>query len=433
MSSGISKISSERSQRTLLELVMQPGNGKWHPFPQTTEAAISSLQFETFAQIMFIKYSVNCASIHRKLGTHITKVKSITLDSWTKEQVEVMKQNGNIKSNNLYNPDEARHPPPTNMMEAERDSEIEKFIRAKYEFKWFMNCKPSQLSPPVRTSSNAVTAHSISTLATGPAPVQRKPSPAPPPVPAKYATNGGIRSFNVATDALPPWPTPTQPTRSISQPLSTPGFSAPIQGLPGNQVWDDLLSLQGPSQSSSLPLQYKSPNFSSPSPSVPSQSPLGNPTFHVSPNPFSALQSSHMMPTSMPSMSNPTSVTQMHGGPNPQTPFQQQFSGFPFSNTLNSIPPQMGVGGLSGTPGVASLPQQSHFAQSFGQYPQPAPGHMQDPNLIYAQPQPQVVQQQYSPQSPFGAAPAFVAQQQQQTVFQTNAAYGGWQNMHGNF
>lgn len=40
-----------------------------------------------------------------------------------------MKQNGNIKSNAYYNPDEARHPPPTNMMEAERDSEIEKFIR----------------------------------------------------------------------------------------------------------------------------------------------------------------------------------------------------------------------------------------------------------------------------------------------------------------
>jgi hypothetical protein len=53
--------------------------------------------------------SVNCASIHRKIGTHITKVcvslilisypliylslnlnsKSLTMDDWTKEQVEV--------------------------------------------------------------------------------------------------------------------------------------------------------------------------------------------------------------------------------------------------------------------------------------------------------------------------------------------------------
>ena len=50
---------------------------------------------------------MNCASIHRKIGTHITKVyvryfhsttfqssgfsfrKSLTMDTWTKEQVEV--------------------------------------------------------------------------------------------------------------------------------------------------------------------------------------------------------------------------------------------------------------------------------------------------------------------------------------------------------
>lgn len=30
-----------------------------------------------------------CAGIHRKMGTHITKVKSLTLDTWSREQVEV--------------------------------------------------------------------------------------------------------------------------------------------------------------------------------------------------------------------------------------------------------------------------------------------------------------------------------------------------------
>lgn len=42
-----------------------------------------------------------------------------------------MKEKGNIKSNALYNPNEARHPPPTNMMDSERDSELEKFIRCR--------------------------------------------------------------------------------------------------------------------------------------------------------------------------------------------------------------------------------------------------------------------------------------------------------------
>lgn len=32
---------------------------------------------------------VQCAGLHRKLGTHLTKVKSLTLDTWTKPQVDV--------------------------------------------------------------------------------------------------------------------------------------------------------------------------------------------------------------------------------------------------------------------------------------------------------------------------------------------------------
>ncbi|OAX43756.1 Arf GTPase activating protein [Rhizopogon vinicolor AM-OR11-026] len=81
MSSGISKISSERSQRTLLQLVMQPGNDVCADCKSRTPRWAS--------HNLGIFICINCASIHRKLGTHITKVKSITLDSWTKDQVEV--------------------------------------------------------------------------------------------------------------------------------------------------------------------------------------------------------------------------------------------------------------------------------------------------------------------------------------------------------
>lgn len=381
---------------------------------------------------------VNCASIHRKLGTHITKVKSITLDAWTKEQVEVMKQNGNIKSNALYNPDEARHPTPTNMMEAERDSEIEKFIRAKYEFKWFMNCKPSKFVPPARPFSNAVTTRPNSAPTTNPAPFKRKSSPIPPPVPAKNVTRGATGVSNFLPGTLSSGSTPVQPARSISHPLPTPSSSAPIQKLSGSQLWDDLISLQGPSQLSSLPLQYQShdPDFSS-LPPQPHSAPLVQTTLDVSPALFSTFRGSHMMPSSMSSMKNATSVTPMHTVAastttiaSPQTPFQHQFLGYPSSNTLNSFPPQMSTEVLSGTPAAAPLPQQNYFAQSFGQPSQPMLGHMQDPSFLYAQPQSQVVQQQYSPQPPFAATPAFVAQQQQ---FMSNTSYGGWQGMHGNF
>ncbi|KAG1888247.1 hypothetical protein F4604DRAFT_1570482 [Suillus subluteus] len=429
MSSGISKITTERNQRTLLELVMQPGNDIC--------ADCKSRNPRWASHNLGIFICVNCASIHRKLGTHITKVKSITLDAWTKEQVEVMKQNGNIKSNAFYNPDEARHPPPANMMEAERDSEIEKFIRAKYEFKWFMNCKPSQSVSPTRLFSNAVIPRPKSTPTTDPAPFKRKSSPIPPPVPAKNVTRGGTGTFNFLPGALSPGSAPVQPARSISHPLPTPSSSTPIQKASGSQVWDDLISLQGPSQFSSLPLQYQSQNPSLPS--QPHSMPLAQTTLGVSPTLFSTFQGSHMMPSSMSSTRNTTSVTPMHAVAasantiaSPQTPFQHQTLGYPSSNTLNPFPPQMSAEVLSGTPAAAPLPQQNYFAQSFGQPSQPMLGHMQDPSFMYAQPQSQVVQQQYSPQPPFAATPASVAQQQQ-PLFMSNTSFGGWQGMHGNF
>ena len=44
-----------------------------------------------------------------------------------------MKEMGNLKSNAIYNPDEVRNPPPTNMVEQERDSDLEKYIRGIYK------------------------------------------------------------------------------------------------------------------------------------------------------------------------------------------------------------------------------------------------------------------------------------------------------------
>lgn len=40
-----------------------------------------------------------CAGIHRNLGTHISRVKSIMLDSWKPEEIELMRTHGNKKGN----------------------------------------------------------------------------------------------------------------------------------------------------------------------------------------------------------------------------------------------------------------------------------------------------------------------------------------------
>ncbi|OAF69999.1 ADP-ribosylation factor GTPase-activating protein effector protein 2 [Intoshia linei] len=45
---------------------------------------------------------IQCAGIHRNLGAHISKVKSVNLDIWTEEQVSVVQHIGNKISNQAY-------------------------------------------------------------------------------------------------------------------------------------------------------------------------------------------------------------------------------------------------------------------------------------------------------------------------------------------
>ncbi|TPX36372.1 hypothetical protein SmJEL517_g01555 [Synchytrium microbalum] len=78
---------------------------------------------------------IRCSGIHRSLGTHISKVKSADLDSWTTEQIEAstlhnMARWGNGKANMYW---EAQMPagmtPP--------EQAIEQWIRGKYERKQY--------------------------------------------------------------------------------------------------------------------------------------------------------------------------------------------------------------------------------------------------------------------------------------------------------
>jgi hypothetical protein len=42
---------------------------------------------------------------------------------------QTMKNMGNIKANQLYNPDERRNPPPANLEDTDRGSDLENYIR----------------------------------------------------------------------------------------------------------------------------------------------------------------------------------------------------------------------------------------------------------------------------------------------------------------
>ena len=76
---------------------------------------------------------IRCAGIHRNLGVHISRVKSVNLDSWTPEQVVSLQQMGNSRARAVYEaqlPDGFRRP--------QTDSALESFIRAKYEHKKYV-------------------------------------------------------------------------------------------------------------------------------------------------------------------------------------------------------------------------------------------------------------------------------------------------------
>ncbi|KAF1981952.1 ArfGap-domain-containing protein [Aulographum hederae CBS 113979] len=76
---------------------------------------------------------IRCSGIHRGMGTHISRVKSVDLDSWTDEQLNSMLKWGNARANKYW---EAKLAPGHVPSEAK----IENFIRTKYDSKrWVMD------------------------------------------------------------------------------------------------------------------------------------------------------------------------------------------------------------------------------------------------------------------------------------------------------
>ncbi|XP_006656236.1 ADP-ribosylation factor GTPase-activating protein AGD12 isoform X1 [Oryza brachyantha] len=83
---------------------------------------------------------LKCSGIHRSLGTHISKVLSVTLDEWTDDEINSMLEvGGNSYANAIYEaflPVGYHKPHPDSTQEERAD-----FIRSKYELQEFL--KPS--------------------------------------------------------------------------------------------------------------------------------------------------------------------------------------------------------------------------------------------------------------------------------------------------
>ncbi|KAL4257911.1 ADP Ribosylation Factor GTPase-Activating [Pleurotus pulmonarius] len=145
------KATTERFTKTLRELVKQPEN------KVCADCKRNDPRWASWNLGVFL--CIRCSGIHRGMGTHISKVKSVDLDVWTPEQMESIQKWGNHRANLYWEAHlKAGHVPP--------DHKMESFIRSKYESKrWAME------GPPPRNPS---------TLDGGAPPPAAAPAPASP-------------------------------------------------------------------------------------------------------------------------------------------------------------------------------------------------------------------------------------------------------------
>jgi hypothetical protein len=99
-----------------------------------------------------------CSGVHRSLGTHISKVRSLTLDKWDIPLLNMMKLLGNAKINSLL---EAHHDPKYPRPVATSTREVrQKFINQKYREKKFVEPTDVDVNILSKEFSNQVAAMS---------------------------------------------------------------------------------------------------------------------------------------------------------------------------------------------------------------------------------------------------------------------------------
>lgn len=110
---------SEANKAKLLAMAKQHGN------KECADCTSRSVKWACFNHGTFV--CIKCSGIHRSLGRHISKVKSLTLDKWTAEEMAGMRGNLAANSEYLYNLPDGLSKPDEN-----DDTGRRKWIERKY-------------------------------------------------------------------------------------------------------------------------------------------------------------------------------------------------------------------------------------------------------------------------------------------------------------
>ncbi|XP_060562304.1 stromal membrane-associated protein 1-like isoform X2 [Ruditapes philippinarum] len=330
---------------------------------------------------------IRCAGIHRNLGVHISKVKSVNLDTWSPEQIAMMMEIGNSRARAAYEanlPDNYRRP--------QANGALESFIRAKYESKKYMAKEwvPPKPSVPkelleddkdkkkAKPKSGHITLSSVPRVNSEPQMATHSSKPANP-----------------------------KPVQNNSKQASTPQQSAPPPP-PKSSTTGDLIGLDAPTASENTSSSLLDDFMGSSTPSSSSQPATQTNTAQVSNGSLEANLFGETPSTEKTSnVSTKDSIMALFGG-SQQT--QQQF-GVP-ANTCSYTSLYEEVGGvMSSTYNTNPFQTSMMFAYA-------------EPGGVYMPQQQQMGPGMYNMQQP-------QQQQQQQTMPQMNVQQGMYGNQMG--
>ncbi|KAF8633181.1 hypothetical protein AX15_001480 [Amanita polypyramis BW_CC] len=191
------KATTEKHARTLRELVKRPDN------KVCADCKRNDPRWASWNIGVFL--CIRCSGIHRGMGTHISKVKSVDLDVWTPEQMESIQKWGNQRANMYWEAHlKPGHIPPEHKMES--------FIRSKYESRrWAMD------GPPPTDPS--VLEQGISTGVLQNAP---EPQEAPAPILPSRSSHAPAGSLSISRPAPPVTTRQTQTHQLLSASFVNP-------------------------------------------------------------------------------------------------------------------------------------------------------------------------------------------------------------------
>jgi hypothetical protein len=372
MASALNKRQQARNERTLQELIQTvPGNGT------CADCGARNPGWASWSLGIFL--CMRCAALHRKLGTHISKVKSLSMDKWDNAQVDNMKRIGNLESNKTYNPRNVKPSIPIDIDEV--DSAMERYIRAKYEQRIYLDAS----RPGTRQNTGSTSSEDR-----------------PPPLPPKPTGRFGFGLRKAATaprDLTPPLspglsgfsqqspPRINKPSRVFGSNIHTSGDgmdsklaqlrdmgfpddkrnSTVLKGLNGNldRAVEALIRLgeQDPGRSrGSTPTPSSQPTSNGISFDTPSTAPATA----SSTNPFDSLDAPTQAPQQQPQLAPLQTQQSSYGGPTAQQTYP--------SNSYNPFLQQAPQGYVQ-----QQAPQQQPQQQNFGY--QQNPWDQQQQNL----------------------------------------------------